>query len=56
MTGCMICGQAAGVASALAAGSGTPSAEVPIRQVQAELLKQGANLGDEARLKSLGLA
>ena len=56
MTGCMICGQAAGAASALAASSGAPAAEVPIRKIQAELLRQGANLGDEARLKALGLA
>ena len=55
MTGCMICGQAAGVASALAASSGVASADVPIREMQAALLEQGAYLGDGPRLKSLGL-
>ena len=56
MTGCMICGQAAGVASALAAKDGLPTAEAPVRAVQAELLRQGANLGSAERLKSLGLS
>jgi hypothetical protein len=55
MTGCMICGQAAGVASALAARQGAATAEVPIREIQRALLAQGAYLGDAARLESLGL-
>ncbi len=55
MAGCMVCGQAAGVASAVAAGAGVSSADAPIRDVQAELLRQGVYLGDEARLTSLGL-
>jgi hypothetical protein len=55
MTGCMVCGQAAGVASALAARKGVASGAVPIREIQAALLEQGAYLGDEERLKSLGL-
>ena len=56
MSGCMLCGQAAGAASALAAKAGVPSADVPIRQLQKELLRQGVRLGDESRLKELGLA
>lgn len=56
MSTCMSCGQAAGVAGALAAKSGVPVAQTPIRDVQRELLAQGVWLGDEARLKELGLA
>jgi len=56
MTGCMICGQAAGVASALAARAGVPSADVPVRQIQRELLAQGVHLGGPERLKQLALA
>ncbi len=56
MSGCMICGQAAGVASALAAKKAVPTADVDIRDIQAGLLAQGVNLGDAARLKSLNLA
>jgi len=55
MAGCMVCGQAAGVASAVAAAKSIASADAPIRDVQAELLRQGVYLGDEARLESLGL-
>jgi hypothetical protein len=55
MTGCMICGQAAGVACALGARDGIDPAEVPIRSIQGELLEQGANLGTPERLASLGL-
>ena len=55
MAGCMVCGQAAGVASAVAADAGVPSADVPIRGVQAELLRQGVYLGDKDRLNSLAL-
>jgi len=56
MVGCMVCGQAAGAASALAARTGLPSADVPIRELQHELLAQGAFLGEPERLKQLGLA
>ena len=55
MTGCMICGQAAGVASAVAAAQGVAPADAPIRDVQAELLKQGVDLGRKERLAQLGL-
>jgi hypothetical protein len=56
MVGCMGLGQAAGVASALAAKRGTDAADVPIRDIQRELLRQGAWLGDADRLRELGLA
>ena len=41
----MATGQAAGVCAALAARAGRPPREVPAREVQAELLRQGADLG-----------
>jgi len=44
-----------GVASALAAKAGVPTADVDIRNIQAGLLAQGVNLADAARLKSLNL-
>jgi len=56
MSGCMICGQAAGAAGAIAAKSGVSAGDVSIRDLQKELLRQGVRLGDEARLKELGLA
>ncbi len=55
MSTCMICGQAAGVASALAARSGVPSADVPVRELQRELLRQKAYLGEPERIAALGL-
>ncbi len=55
MTGCMICGQAAGVACALGASEGVSPAEVPIKMIQRELLAQGANLGTSERVEALGL-
>ena len=55
MSTCMTCGQAAGVAAALAAKAGVAAAQTPIRDVQRELLAQGAYLGDAKRLKELGL-
>jgi hypothetical protein len=42
----MATGQAAGVCAALAAARGTVPRQVPYRDVQAELLRQGADLGD----------
>ena len=56
MTSCMNCGQAVGVASAIAAREGVPSADAPIRTVQRELLGQGVLLGGPERLHQLGLA
>jgi hypothetical protein len=55
MTGCMVCGQASGVACALAAGEGTDPGSIPIGEIQRELLKQGVNLGDDDRVRSLGI-
>lgn len=42
----MATGQAAGVAAALAAARKKPPRDLPVRDVQAELLRQGADLGD----------
>ncbi len=55
MSGCMACGQAAGVGAALAAQKGIPPSAVPVRDIQRALLKQGVWLGDTARLRELGL-
>ena len=52
----MICGQAAGAASALAAAKGVGAADVPARELQKELLRQGVYLGGPERLAQLGLA
>jgi glycine/D-amino acid oxidase-like deaminating enzyme len=40
----MATGQAAGVCAALAAGHGLPTRAVPVARIQAELIRQGANL------------
>jgi hypothetical protein len=56
MPGCMICGQAVGVASALAAAKGLRSADVPARELQRELLSQKVHLGEPERLRALGLS
>lgn len=42
---CMAIGQAAGVAAAIAAKQNCPTKDVPIKQLQHDLLKGGANLG-----------
>ncbi len=47
--------QGAGVAAAVAALSGSSTKNVDIKKVQKELLRQGVFLGDEKRLKELGL-
>jgi hypothetical protein len=41
---CWLTGQAAGVAAALAAGTGTSPGKLQVRAVQRELLRQGAYL------------
>ena len=41
---CWMTGQAAGIAAALAAGSGRQPRQVPVRDIQRELLRQGAYL------------
>ena len=52
----MICGQAAGVASALAALKGTTPAGVPIGELQRTLKEQNVYFGEKARLAELGIA
>lgn len=55
MPKCMILGQAAGVAAAIAARNGVAAGDVNIREVQRELIRQGVDLGDSKRLKELWL-
>lgn len=55
MTGCMLCGQAAGAACALAADAGIDPAQSDITALQRELLSQGVHLGTDDRLAELGL-
>jgi len=55
MCSCMVLGQAAGVASALAAREGTSPDALDVREVQRALIEQGAWLGEPQRLKALGL-
>jgi hypothetical protein len=43
----MATGQAAGVCAALAARNGTSPRTVPVRELQQELVRQGANLGSQ---------
>jgi len=47
----MATGQAAGVCAALAARSGKYPRDVAAREVQEELLAQGANLGEQLSLR-----
>jgi hypothetical protein len=56
MSGCMVYGQATGAAAALASAKGVAAEDLPVRELQKELLRQGVRLGDKARLKELGLA
>ena len=56
MSGCMIVGQAAGVAAALGARNDCSAGEVAVRDIQRELLRQGVRLGPPERLNELGLA
>ncbi|MCD6520488.1 MAG: FAD-dependent oxidoreductase [Anaerolineae bacterium] len=55
MSTCMVLGQAAGVAAALAAKKGVPPRKLDVRSLQRTLLEQGAYLGDKERLRELGL-
>lgn len=55
MTTCILLGQAAGTASALAAEVGVPPRKLDIRKLQGTLMKQDVYVGDEARLRELGL-
>ena len=53
---CLVLGQAAGAAAAVAARRCAPLREQPVREVQAELLRQSVYLGEPERLAQLGLA
>ena len=55
MSGCMLCGHAAGVAGAVASKTGVSAADAPSRDVQRELLRHGAHLGGPERLAELGV-
>lgn len=55
MATCMVLGQAAGAAAALSAQRDSSPRKLDIRAVQKELLTQGAYLGEEERLRELGL-
>lgn len=56
MTTCILLGHAAGVAAALAATEMIPPRELDIGRLQSSLLGQTVYLGNEIRLRSLGLA
>jgi len=49
-------GQAGGVAAALAARASIGPRRLPIRELQRALLREGFYLGDQGRLRELGLA
>jgi hypothetical protein len=55
MSRCMTLGEAAGVAAGLGAKRGISAHKVPIREVQQQLVSQGAYLGEPARLAGLGV-
>ena len=56
MSGCMVYGQASGACAALASAKGVAAADLAVRELQQELLRQGVRLGTEDRLRELGLA
>ena len=51
----MVYGQATGAAAAIAAKANVNVEDLPIRDLQAELLRQDVRLGDSDRLKELDL-
>ena len=55
MSRCMTLGEAAGVAAALAARKSISPSEVPMREIQKQLVAQGVYLGEPNRLAELGL-
>jgi len=55
MSRCMTLGEAAGVAAALGAKKGISPDAVPIREIQKQLVSQGAYLGEPDRLRELGI-
>jgi len=56
MSCCMVLGQGAGVAAATAVNNRTTVRNVNIKQVQQRLIAQDVYLGENARLRQLGLA
>jgi len=55
MTTCIILGQAAGIAAATSVERGEKPRRIEIKELQTSLLKQDVYLGDEERLRELGL-
>jgi len=55
MTTCIMLGQAAGTAAAQSAGTGVSTRSLDIRELQRSLMEQNVYLGDDPRLKELGL-
>jgi hypothetical protein len=55
MSGCMIVGQAAGVAAALAARRGTTPRALDVRALQRVLIEQEVDLGPDDRLRAMEL-
>ena len=56
MATCMVLGQAAGCAAALASARGVTPRNLAIRDLQKALIDQGVYLGSPDRLSSLGLS
>ena len=54
-TNMMALGQATGIAAALAAANGVTPRELDVKELQRTLLRVGYYLGDEERLRELGL-
>ena len=52
----MVLGQATGTAAALAVEENVAPRNVDVKTLQRNLLKEGFYLGDETRLKALGLS
>ena len=55
MSRCMTVGQGTGVAAAISARLGVNVRDVPVLEIQKELVAQGAYLGEPERLKELGV-
>lgn len=55
MSTCMVLGQGAGTAAALAADYGVPVSELDVQRLQAELVAQGVMVSEQARRAELGL-
>lgn len=55
MSGCMMYGQATGLAAAIASAKKVPADQLPMVDIQRELHRQGVYLGNEERLRELDL-